>query len=137
VRNAGEKLLPEVLLDLPQVGCLPGEGGAMHTSEVREEVGVVATEVRKELRIFIESQELSDDLDGEDFRVAERWCGSTCSETAEVLDPVVDEAEDGDDEGAKIHERRPPIRRSVWSLPSVGRSSVWLKSSKKLAHGVS
>jgi hypothetical protein len=76
-------------------------------------VGVVATEVRKELRIFIESQELSDDLDGEDFRVAECWGGSTCSETPEVLDPVVDEAEDGYDEGAKIHESGDLLLASV------------------------
>ncbi len=38
VRNADEELSPEEFLDLPQVRCLPGEGGAMHTSEVREEV---------------------------------------------------------------------------------------------------
>ena len=50
--------------------------------------------------------------------------------------PVVDEAENRDDEGAKIHERRPPLRRSLWSLPSVGRSPLWFKPSKKLAHGV-
>jgi hypothetical protein len=31
VRNAGEELSPEELLGLPQVRCLPGEGGAMHT----------------------------------------------------------------------------------------------------------
>jgi hypothetical protein len=30
VRHAGEELSPEELLDLPQVGGLPGEGGAMH-----------------------------------------------------------------------------------------------------------
>ena len=64
MRNADEELSPEEFLDLPQVRCLlPGEGGAMHTSEVREEVGVVAPEVRKEFGVFVEPEELTDDLD--------------------------------------------------------------------------
>ena len=67
-----------------------------HTSEVRE--------VRKELRVFVESQELTDDLDGNDLRVRERRGGSACFEAPEVGDAVVDETEDGDDEGVKIHE---------------------------------
>jgi hypothetical protein len=74
----GQELLPEELLDLPEVGCLPGEGGAMHTSEVREEVSIVAPEVRKEFGVFVEPQELTDDLDSKDFGVAERRSGSTC-----------------------------------------------------------
>jgi hypothetical protein len=109
----------------------------MHTSEVWEEVGVVAPEVCKELCVFVYSQKLADDLDGEDLRVAQRGGRSAPSEMTEVLEMVVYEAEDGYDEGAKIHERRPPLRRSVWSLPSVGRSSLWFKPSMKLAHGVS
>ena len=32
-------------------------------------MSVVAPEVRKELRVFVESQELTDDFDGEHFRV--------------------------------------------------------------------
>lgn len=73
VRNAGgEELPPEALLGLPRVRRLPGKSGAMHVQEIREEVGVVAPEVREELRVFVEPQELADDLDGEDFGVAER-----------------------------------------------------------------
>ncbi len=98
----------------------------MHVQEVRKIMGVVAPEVRKEFRVFIEPQELADDLDSEDFGVAECGGGSAPSETpAEVLDSVVDQTEDGDDEGAKIHRRRPPLcpvllvnteRREVFSL---------------------
>jgi hypothetical protein len=51
----------------------------MHPQELREEVRVVAAEVREELRVFVESQELTDDLDGEDFRVAQRGGGSATS----------------------------------------------------------
>ena len=108
----------------------------MHTCEVREEVGVVAAEVQKECPIFIESQELTNYLDGEHFRVRKRRSRFARSETPEVSDAVVDEAEDGNDEGAKIHKRRPPLRWLVWSLPSVGRSSLSFKPSRKLAHEV-
>jgi hypothetical protein len=75
-------------------------------------MGVAAPEVRKELRVFVEPQELADDLDGKDFGVAERGSGSAPSEAPEVLESVIYEAEDGYDEGAKIHERRPPLRLS-------------------------
>ena len=72
----------------------------MHLPQVREEVvGVMAPEVGKELRIFVESQKFADDLDGEYFGVTERWGGSAASD-APFFEPVVYEAEDGDDEGA-------------------------------------
>ena len=104
VRGFGQEVLPKALLNLPEVRRLPGEGGAMHPPEVREEVGVVAPEVRKELRVFVYSQELADELDGEHFGVEERRGGSARSQSPEVGDTVVDEAKDGHDEGAKIHE---------------------------------
>jgi hypothetical protein len=137
VRNADEELSPEEFLDLPQVRCLPGEGGAMHLPEVREEVGVVAPEVRKELGVFVEPEELTDDLDSQYFRVTERGSGSAFSEAPEVLESVIYEAEDRDDEGAKIHRKTSAASGAIGSTPSVGVSSVLLKSSKKLAHGVS
>jgi hypothetical protein len=89
VRTLGQELLPEDLLELPEVCCLPGEGGAMHSPQVREEVGVVAPEVCKELCIFVDPQKLAYDLDGDDLGVAERWGGSATSETTEILDAVV------------------------------------------------
>jgi hypothetical protein len=85
----------------------------MHTSEVREEVGVVATEVGEDLRVFIEPQELTDDLDGDNLRVKECGSGSACSEASELSDTIVYEAEDGDDEGAKIHESGDLLLASV------------------------
>ena len=113
VRGFGHKFLPEALLSFPQVGYLPGEGGAMHPPQIREEVGVVTPEVRKEFGLFVYPQELAYDLDGEDFGVAERRSGPTCSEAPEVLDTIVDEAEDGYDEGAKIHESEDLLFASV------------------------
>jgi hypothetical protein len=110
----------------------------MHLPQVREEVGVVAAEVGEELRILVEPQELADDLDGEHLGVAQRRGGSAPSEAPEASDTVVYEAEDGHDEGAKIHKKTSATSLwCYWSTPSVGRSSLLLKPSKKLAHGVS
>jgi len=72
VRGVDQELVPDEFLGLPEVCRLAREGGAMHSREVREEVvGVVTPEVGEELCIFVESQELTDDLDGDDFGVAE------------------------------------------------------------------
>jgi hypothetical protein len=45
VRGPSEELLPEALLDLPEVGRLPSEGGAMDLAERGEPLGVVPPEV--------------------------------------------------------------------------------------------
>ena len=110
----------------------------MHPQEVWEEMSVVAPEVGKELCIFVESQKLANYLDGEHFRVKERGSRPACCEASEILESVVDEAEDGYDEGgAKIHKKTSATSGAIGLTPSVGRSSVLLKSSKKLAHRVS
>ena len=95
-------------------------------------MSIVAPEVRKEFFVFVESQELTDDLDGEDLRVAQRWGGSATSETSEVLESIVDEAEDRDDEGAKIHKKKTSVMLGAIGLtPSVRRSSPWLNSPRE------
>jgi hypothetical protein len=138
VRGIDQELLPDEFLGLPEVCRLAREGGAMHSPEVREEVGVVTPEVGEELCIFVESQKLTDDLDGEDFGVAERGGGSACSEASEVGYAVVYKAKDGDDEGVKIQESEDLLVAWVGlAPPSVGRSRSLFNRSEKLAHGVS
>jgi len=136
VRSRREELLPNALLDLPEVGALSGEGGAVDFVQGGEPLAVMLPEVPKDRLVGVHAQELSNDLDGDGLRVRKLRRRAALANTA-ALEPIVDEAEDGNDEGAKIHERRSPLRRLVWSLPSVGRSSLWLKFSKKPAHGVS
>jgi hypothetical protein len=93
--------------------------------------------MQRALYLFVHPQKLAYDLDGDDLGVAERWSGSATSETSEILDAVVDEAEDADNEGVKIHWKRPPSLRLVWAPPSVRRSPLLFNRSEKLAHGVS
>jgi hypothetical protein len=44
VGSEGEEILPEALLELPEVGGLTGEGGAVDLAEGRKPLGVVASE---------------------------------------------------------------------------------------------
>jgi hypothetical protein len=68
----------------------------------------VAPVVLEEFRVFVALQGLAYHLDGEHLRVEERLGGSACSQAPEVFDSVVYEAEDGDDESAKIREMTSP-----------------------------
>ena len=93
MRSLGQELVPEVFLGLPQVGRLPGEGGAMHPQEIREEMGVVAPKVGEEFRVFVEPQKRTNDFDGDDFGVAERMTSTSASlcppTTARNAEPTV------------------------------------------------
>ena len=64
--------------------------------------------------------------------VEELRVGVAASE-APPFETVVDEAEDGDDEGAKIKEKTSFSLRSVWSLPSV-RSLLFGSSPQRNLH---
>jgi hypothetical protein len=107
----------------------------MYLLECGEPLCVVPSEVAVDAFVGVESQELTDDLDGEDFRIGKLGARPALADTPS-FELIIHQAEDGNDEGAKIHERRPPLRRLVWSLPSVGGSSLSFKLSRKLAHGV-
>jgi hypothetical protein len=108
----------------------------MDLAEGGEPLAIVPSEVAADGLVGVEPQELSDDLDGDDLRVGKLRSRAALADTL-CFEPIVHETEDGHDEGAKIHEGRPPLRRLVWSLPSVRRSSLRFKLSTKLAHGVS
>ena len=82
----------------------------MGPAEGREPLGVVPLEEEADALVGVEPEELSDDLDGEDLGVGELG-GRPALADAASLEPIVYEAEDGHDEGAKIQERRPPLRR--------------------------
>jgi hypothetical protein len=101
-----------------------------------EPFAVVATEAEMDALVSVEAEELSYDLDRENLRVGELGGGPALADTA-ILEPVVHQAEDGYDEGAKIHERRPPFCPRWFGVPMrVRRSLLWLKPLEKLAHGV-
>jgi hypothetical protein len=80
----------------------------MDQAQRGEPLAVMFSEVAKDSLIGVHAEELSDDLYGEDLHVRKFGQGTTRSE-ASVFDPVVDETEDGHDEGAKIHRKRPPL----------------------------
>jgi hypothetical protein len=112
VGSEGEKLLPESFLDLPEVGCLPREGGAVDDPERREPLTVVPSEEEVDTLVGVEPQELAHDLYGEDLGVGKLRSGATPTDTPS-FELIVYEAEDGDDEGAKIHESEDLLLASV------------------------
>lgn len=73
----------------------------MHCAQDEEPFTVMFSEVTEDRLVGVEAEELSDDLDGENLRVGELGNWAALANTA-TLEPVVDEAEDRDDEGAKI-----------------------------------
>jgi hypothetical protein len=136
VGDDAHKLLPKEFLEMPEVGTLTGEGGAMNLPQGREPLCVMTPEVVKDSLVGVEPYELADDFDGEDLGIGEPRGGAALSEGS-VFEPLVDEAEDGYDEGAKIHKKTSYVSGVIGSTLRVRRSSLLLKSSKKLAHGVS
>jgi hypothetical protein len=106
VGSEQEQFLPEALFDLREVGRLPGEGGPMDLIEGGKPFAVVLSEEEVGGLVGVDAEELADDLHGEDLSIGKLWGRATLTD-AMSLESVVDEAEDGHDEGAKIHEGRP------------------------------
>jgi hypothetical protein len=75
------ELLPELFLELPEVGRLPDEGGAVYLAEGGEPLAVVTAEKEVDALVGVEPQELPDDLDGEDLGVGELGRGSALTDT--------------------------------------------------------
>jgi hypothetical protein len=89
VGDEGKKLLPEVFLDLPEVGSLTAEGGAVHFTECGEPLTVMTPEVTKDRLVGGHTEELAYDLDGENLGVGELWGRATLTD-ATPFEPVVD-----------------------------------------------
>src|SRR5215210_1619635 len=104
VRSNRQKLLPEVFFDLPEVGRLATEGGTVNLTECWKPLTIVPAEVAVKRFVGVESQELPDNLYSEDFGVGE-FGSRTALADAPPFEPVVDKAEDGNDEGVKIQEK--------------------------------
>jgi hypothetical protein len=78
-----------VVLSLPQRG---------------EELAVTAPEVTEERLVGVQPEELPNDLDRQELAVGQPGVRTAVTQGRSVHQPVVDEAKDGDYEGAKIHE---------------------------------
>jgi len=102
-------------------------------AEGGEPLGVVAAEEEVDGLVGVYyAEELANDLYGENLRVGKLRSGTALLADAMPFETVVDKAEDGHDEGAKIHKKKTSVMFGVIGLtPSVGRSSLWLKSSRE------
>ena len=110
----------------------------MYLAEGGEPLRVVPPEEEVDALVGVYPQKLSDDLHGKHFGVRELRRRAALADTV-ALDSVIHEAEDRDDESVKIHKKKKTSVTfgAIGSTPNVGRSSLWFKPSRKLAHGVS
>jgi hypothetical protein len=90
----------------------------------------VTSEEAVDALVGVEAEELTYDLDSEELSIREVG-GRSASSEASPFERVVDEAENGDDEGVKIQEKTSVVIGAIRLIPSVGRSSVLLKPSKE------
>ena len=76
----------------------------------RGEVGVTVLEVvAVDSFVGVGVEDFADDLDGKHFGVGGLWVRTTLADTS-VLDPIIYDAEDGDDEGPERSTiKRPPL----------------------------
>ena len=82
----------------------------MHFPQGRKPLLVVALEVGVEALLGVDPQELAHDLHRQHLRIGKRGLRSASTQLLLLLHkPVIDLAENGDDEGAKIQGRRPPF----------------------------
>jgi hypothetical protein len=110
VRGDSEQLLPEAFFDLPEVGRLAGEVGAVDFAQSGKPLTIMLPKVSNDSLISVKCQKFTNDLHGEDLRIRKFGQRTTHSEVS-VFDLVVDEAKDADVEGAKLHGKSPP---SLW-----------------------
>ena len=94
-----------------------------------EKVWVVAREEAVESFVRVNAQELSDDLYGKRLRIRELGAWAASTQRRALLEPIVYEAEDGDDEGANIHGWGPPLRALIGGLDTTKRSGGLIASS--------
>jgi hypothetical protein len=71
VGHLREEVGVQALLGRPEVGGLAGEGGAVDPAQGGEPLAPVAAEVGVQAGIGVDAEELSDDLDREDFAVGQ------------------------------------------------------------------
>jgi hypothetical protein len=71
-------------------------------------------EVVVEALLGVDAQKLADDLDGQHLRIGKLGLGATLAQLL-PLEPIVGEAENGYDEGAKIHKGDPLYVWAAWN----------------------
>ena len=72
----------------------------------------MVSEVDVEALFGVDAEVLADHLYGQDFRIRELGRRTTLTQRSS-FEPIIYQTENRDDEGAKIYEQRPPLRRLV------------------------
>jgi hypothetical protein len=73
----------------------------VHLPQGWEPLPVVTPKVDEKILLGVEPQELAYDLDGEDFGVGKLRAGTALAQLGLSFEPVLNEAQDGNDESVK------------------------------------
>lgn len=98
----------------------------------------MAAKVEVDVLLGVHTEELSNYLHDEDLRVGKLWSKTTLADAAPFEPAVHEEAEDGDDEDAKIREDLLCAAAvGLVATERAGRSSLWFKPLGKRTDRVS
>jgi hypothetical protein len=123
-----EQALPERLFELPEVGRLAHEGGAVNLAQAGEEMREVATEVIEDGAILGQAEHLADQFDCEDFTVGRGRRRAALAQTmvfGKVSQHVIKQAEGGYNEGVQVRRRTGDILRNHLSVFALIASALW------------
>ena len=82
--DASEDILPEQFLDLPEIGSLSHEGGAMDLLQCRKPIPIVIAEEPENLLILIKTQKLPNDFKRQYLAVTQPGLGSSASQSPSI-----------------------------------------------------
>jgi hypothetical protein len=97
VLDQTQKLLPNLLLDLPEVGGLPGESGSMHSLQAGKEVPIMLAEIAVQFRVLAAAQEFSHCFHGQNLGVRQSRRKSALPQvfpSKKALQRIIDQAKD-------------------------------------------
>jgi hypothetical protein len=123
--SLSDQLLPKGFFEFPKIRCLSNKSGAMDKSQSREEIREMTAEVVEYGFVLVESKELSDDLNSEDFAVGKSRLRPALAQAAmaEVIrNSVINEAKHSYNEIIQVQGKRPPI---VGLAITIENSSPW------------
>jgi hypothetical protein len=112
-------MLPELLFDSPQVGCLTSKGRPMEAAQDREEMTVMATKIGENRFILIHAEIFTDSFHRQRFRVREQRSRPALAHRLAVkrgIKRIVYKTEDCYNQSVQVHDEPPLGERQILPL---------------------
>ena len=125
-----KQFLPNLLLDLPEIGCMTNKDRSMNVQNGWKPITIMTLEEQVQPLVCSYSQKLSREFHGDDFIVAHSKLMSSFSKSV-FRHILANNTGHTDQKCANIHWGT-PVQSFVWGIPN----SYLISSPLKLAHGV-